>query len=344
MKDDTGTRLLAPDKRSLWRAAEPFVWSFIDSDLQEDPARSIMRTLWDQPRWLETYHLYDERGSGLFEEISMLPEYYLARTENSILEREARRIIAAAPVKCIVELGAGSAKKTTHLLRAQLEQRGSGIFAPIDVSLPGLLVSRDSVQRDFPAIDFHGLHARYQAGLSSIKRDLPKLFVFLGSTIGNFHPPAFTRFFARLSTAMGPDDFLLLGADRIKDFGILESAYDDARGVTAEFILNAFANINHLLGSNFDRSKMRYRSWYNPEWRQIEMYAVSTEMQTIRFPAFAASFCWEQGERILVEISRKFDPLRLQEQLSFFDLLPLNHFTDPEHRFSLLLFRKSAVA
>lgn len=344
MKNDTTSSVLAPDQQHLWHTTEPFVWSSIRSDPQEDPVRSIMRTLWDQPRWLETYHLYDERGSELFEEICTLPEYYLTRTENSILEREARRIIASAPVKCIVELGAGSAKKTTHLLRAQMEQRGSGIFAPIDVSLSGLLVSRDTVLRDLPAIEFHGIHARYLAGFSSINRDLPKLFVFLGSTIGNFHPPAFTRFFARLSATMGPNDFLLLGADRIKDGAILESAYNDTRGLTAEFILNAFRHINRLVASNFDRAKMCYHSWYNPQWRQIEMYAVSTETQTIRFPAFATSFSWKQDERILVEISRKFDPLRLQEQLGFFDLLPVNHFTDPDQRFSLLLFRKSAPA
>lgn len=303
-----------------------------------------MRTLWDQPRWLEAYHLYDERGAALFEQICELPEYYLTRTENLILEQQAQRIIAAAPVTCVVELGAGSAKKTTHLLRAQMEQRGSGIFAPIDVSLPGLLVSREFVRQDFPTIDFHGLHARYEDGFSAIDRNLPKLFVFLGSTIGNFSPPAFTRFFALLTAAMGPKDFLLLGADRIKDIAALESAYDDSQGLTAEFILNVFQNINRLAGSNFDRSKMRYYSRYNPEWRQIEMYAISTVGQTIQFPAFEIAFRWEKDEKILVEISRKFDPSRLQQQLAFFDLTPVEHFTDAKEWFSLLLFRKTSAA
>lgn len=341
MKESASSDFLAPDKRHLWRSSEPFVWSFTSADPAEDPARSIMRTLWDQPRWLEAYHLYDERGSELFEAICTLPEYYLTRTEDSILEREAQRIIAAAPAKCIVELGAGSAKKTTHLLRAQIAQRGSGTFAPIDVSLPGLLASRDYVRQELPTIHFHGLHARYEVGISSIDRDLPKLFVFLGSTIGNFSPPAFNRFFERLSAAMGPNDFLLLGADRIKDVAILEAAYDDSQGLTADFILNVFEHINRLLDSNFERNKMRYHSWYNPDWRQIEMYTVSTAQQEIKFPAFATSFQWDKGERILVEISRKFDPLRLQQQLVFFDLLPVEHFTDFHDWFSLLLFRKA---
>jgi uncharacterized SAM-dependent methyltransferase len=85
---------------------------------------------------------------------------------------------------------------------------------------------------------------------------------------------------------------------------------------------------------------MRYHSWYNPEWQQIEMYAVSTSAQTIQFPSFSTSFRWEKSERILVEISRKFDPERLQQQLRFFNLHPVQHFTDPNHWFSLLLFKK----
>lgn len=341
MKQQTTSGVLAPDKRHLWRSNEPFILSLAASDQKEDPARSLMTTLWDQPRWLEAYHLYDERGSELFEKICELPEYYLTRTENSILEKESPRIIDAAPVQCIVELGAGSAKKTTHLLRAQIKTRGRGVFAPIDVSLPGLVASRDFVLKDLPSIEFHGLHARYEVGFSSIDRELPKLFVFLGSTIGNFTPPAFTRFFGLLTAAMGPNDFLLLGADCIKEVAVLESAYDDSQGLTAEFILNVFQNINRLLDSNFDHGKMRYHSWYNSQWRQIEMYAVSTAEQTIRFPPLATSFRWEKDERILVEISRKFDPLRLQQQLGFFDLMPVGHYTDPKNWFSLLLFRKA---
>jgi dimethylhistidine N-methyltransferase len=328
------------DHRRLWRMAEPAIWSLTDGHPEEDPATSIVRTLWDQPRWLEAHHLYDDRGSELFEQICELPEYYLTRTEEAILERVAADIIASAPVECIVELGAGSAKKTTHLLTAQIQQREHGIFAPIDVSLPGLILSREYNRTHLPRIWFHGLHARYEEGFTSIDKNLPTLFVFLGSTIGNFNAASFVRFFSQLSDAMGPNDFLLLGTDRTKDIKLLERAYADPQGLTAEFILNVFAHINNLVGSNFDLAKMRYHSWYNPEWQQIEMYAVSTSAQTIQFPSFSTSFRWEKSERILVEISRKFDPERLQQQLRFFNLHPVQHFTDPNHWFSLLLFKK----
>ncbi|MDP2604855.1 MAG: L-histidine N(alpha)-methyltransferase [Deltaproteobacteria bacterium] len=342
MKQESLPRIFAAEQRSRWRYDAPGIWSLEGADLDSVPIFSILTTLWDQPRWLEAYHLYDERGSELFEEICHLPEYYLTRTENGILESHAADIIAAAPVECVVELGAGYSKKTVHLLTEQNRRRGRSIFAPIDVSRSALLASQRAVQRDFPEIDFHGLHARYEEGFNAIEKSLPTLFVFLGSTIGNFNHTDFPRFFRALAAAMGPNDFLLLGADRVKPANLLEDAYNDSRGVTAEFILNVFRNINHRLHSNFDLDKMRYHSWYNPEWQQIEMFAVATGSQEIRFPGVGASFHWRQDEKILVEISRKFEPLRLQEQLRFFDLEPVTHCTDPDQWFSVLLFKKRA--
>lgn len=342
MKQEKLANIFTDDARVRWRAREPGIWSVNGADLDSVPTQSILTTLWDQPRWLEAYHLYDQQGSELFEQICELPEYYLTRTENAILETHARDIIANAPVRCIAELGAGYSKKTAHLLTEQLRQRGSGVFAPIDVSAAGLRASRDAVRAAFPGITFHGLHARYEDGFSAIDKNLPTLFVFLGSTIGNFNHTDFPRFFRALSSAMGPQDYLLLGADRVKSVKLLEDAYNDSRGITAKFILNVFGNINRLLQSNFDRGKMRYHSWFNPEWQQIEMYAVASEPQEIRFPSVATAFRWQKEEKILVEISRKFDPIRLQEQLRFFDLRAVEHCTDAKQWFSVLLFKKAS--
>ena len=338
----TPTSVFAAGERINWTAAEPGVWSRRGADLDVIPTLSILSTLWDQPRWLEAYHLYDQRGSELFEEICTLPEYYLTRTENAILEAHAAEIIAAAPVRCIAELGAGFSKKTVHLLTEQERQRGAGIFAPIDVSAAGLLASRDAVCARFPRIEFHGLNARYEEAINAVDPDLPTLFVFLGSTIGNFNHSDFPRFFRALSAAMGPQDFLLLGADRVKPAEILEPAYNDSRGLTADFILNVFRNINRLLGSNFDLAEIQYQPRYNSDWQQIEMYAVAKETHEVRFADLRRSFIWQKGEKILVEISRKFDPERLQEQLNFFGLSPVRHFTDARRWFSVLLFKKES--
>jgi dimethylhistidine N-methyltransferase len=342
MSRDALLTLIAPEYRDRWREIQPSIYALAGDRPAADPARSIMRTLFDQPRWLEAFHLYDATGAALFERICELPEYYLTRTENAILEKNAAQIIAAAPVQAIVELGAGYSKKTVHLLREQTRQRGSGIFAPIDVSLPGLRAAREFTAAHFPELGFLGLQALYEDGFSGIGRAIPSLFVFLGSSIGNFTPPAFIQFFERLSHAMGPRDYLLLGADRIKDTAVLERAYNDSAGITAAFILNVFENINRLTGANFERGKMRYHAVYDRQWAQIEMYAVASAPQRIEFRSFDASFDWPREERILVEISRKFAPDRLEQQLRFFDLDPVEHYSDDNGWFSLLLLKKRA--
>ena len=244
-------------------------------------------------------------------------------------------------MECIVELGAGYSKKTVHLLTEQLRQRGRCHFAPIDVSVAGLLASQAAVSKDFPQIDFHGIHSRYEEGFSAVDKALPKLFVFLGSTIGNFNQTEFPRFFRALSDAMGPNDYLLLGADRVKDKNILEPAYNDSRGITAAFILNVFRNINRLLGSNFDLDEdalsllVQSRVAANRDVR-----GGRRKTKPFAFPAPTRRSPGISQERILVEISRKFEPNRLQEQLAFIGLQPVAHYSDPQEWFSVLLLRK----
>jgi L-histidine N-alpha-methyltransferase len=341
MENQSGPTVFSSRHRNLWRPAEPSIWTSSSDSAGQDRALSVLRTLLDQPRWLEPYHLYDDAGSRLFEKICELPEYYLTRTESAILTDNAAGIIRSARPECIVELGAGTSQKTLLLLQEQVKQRAGGTFAPIDISLASLRIARDKVKTNFPGLMFHGLHGKYEDGIAAIEPSLPTLFVFLGSTVGNFDSSPFAAFFQHLSESMGLDDYFLLGVDRVKDSTVLGKAYDDAQGLTAEFILNVFQIVNRILGSNFDRRKMRYHSGYNSERQQIEMYAVSTERQTIALPRHETFFVWEKDERILVEISRKFDPDRLQEQLRCFRLNPIAHFTDPQKWFSLLLFRKS---
>ena len=333
--------IFSPSHRDNWRHLEASIWTSNDHDLHRDPALSVLKTLLDQPRWLEPYHLYDKKGSELFERICELPEYYLTRTESAILTEHAAELIEAAPVECIVELGAGTSQKTIHLLKEQVRQRRSGTFTPIDVSLQSLRIARDTVRKHYPQLAFHGLHGKYEDAIASIEKSLPTLFIFLGSTVGNFNHSEFIDFFQHLAQSMGPQDYFLLGVDRVKDVSVLERAYNDSQGITADFILNVFENMNRTAGSNFELGKMRYHSWYHPDWQQVEMYAISTAAQEINFPPVGTSFIWEKGDRILVEISRKFEPERLQNQLRCFDLKPIAHFTDPKEWFSLLLFRKS---
>lgn len=344
MKAAYTAQILSATKRALWRPVAPDIWAPADSQAERDSERAILRTLFDQPRWLDAYLLYDETGSRLFERICELPEYYLTRTEAEILARAAPAIISRAPVRWLVELGAGFSKKTPHLLSEQLRQRGEGLFAPIDVSLTALTAARDQIGAAFPRVAFEGLQAQFPTALESIEKSVPTLFLFLGSTIGNFTRFELIRFFELLAACLDGADFFLLGVDRVKESAILERAYNDSEGVTAQFILNALAAINRRLGSEFDLGRVRYHSRYNAEWQRVEMYAVATETHTVRFPRHEASFVWEKDEPILVEISRKFEPAKLIRQAAFFGLELIEEYADPRRWFSLLLFRKGGRA
>ena len=339
-KLETPPEIFSQGQKNRWSSVESSIWVLKSEASEEKLTRSLARTLFDQPRCIEPRFLYDERGSWLFEQICTLPEYYLTRSEDAILEKEAKKIIALAEVECLVELGAGFSKKTVHLLSQQAKQRGRGTFAPVDVSLTALIGSRDLVTQQFPRLEFHGLCACYEEGILSIERSLPTLFAFLGSSVGNLDRSDFDRFFQLLSGCMGPDDFFLLGVDCTKEEEVLERAYNDVGGMTSQFILNAFENVNRLMGSNFDQRKMRYHSCYNLQWQQMEMYVVSTSDQKIDLALLESGFVWKEGEQILVEISRKFEPHQLQQQFKFFGLESIAHFNDPQKWFSLLLFRR----
>ncbi len=332
--------ILSLQDRTTWAVTAPSILT-PRRRAPDRAAAGMVRTLFDRPRRLEPCHLYDERGSLLFEEICQLPEYYPTRTEAAILEREAGALMSLAPVDCIVELGAGFSRKTIHLLKALSHARGHGTFAAVDVSATALMASRSMAEELFPELAFTGLEARFEDAITSITRDIPKLVVFLGSTIGNFTPTDMLHFFTHLCDHMGADDYLLLGVDRIKDPRIIEPAYDDAGGVTAAFILNAFTNITRATGAGFRPELIAYRSRYDRERAQVEMYGIATETHRVDFPRHSASFVWEKGEGILVETSRKFDPDDLQVQLRSFGLESLGHWTDPNRWFSLLLFRRS---
>lgn len=306
----------------------------------EEILEELRATLGEEPPRIPTKLLYDRKGSLLYEEITRLPEYYPARTEQAILDEVGPHLAVEAPAEEIVELGAGSAEKTRALLRAYAEAGSLRTYVPFDVSEVTMRRVAEELVAEFPGLTVHGVVADFVGQLEGIPAGGRRLVLFLGGTIGNLGRVETAAALLRdLRLQLGPEDRFLLGVDRIKDVARLEAAYNDGRGVTAAFNLNALSVANRLTGGNFDPAGWRHRAFYDPEKAWIEMRLVSTRDQTVRLPRIGFERSFRRGEEILTEVSAKYDGPRVERlfALSGFELL--EWFTDPEELFALVLAR-----
>jgi L-histidine N-alpha-methyltransferase len=306
----------------------------------EDFANSVVDSLGDEPKWLDCSYLYDARGSRLFERICEQPEYYLTRTEAEILRQHAREISALTGDVNLVELGSGYSVKTRHILNAYLAQLEDPHYVPVDVSPAALHSAREAIAATHPGVQFSGVVGTYESAMPLLAALSPAMVIFLGSTIGNMDETQAGAFFEDLSQHLSPGDFVLLGVDLVKDRELLEAAYNDAAGVTAKFTLNIFERMNRELGSAIDISQVEHVARYNPQRKCIETDAEFRSAQVIEVEPLGRSFSVAQGERIAIEISRKFDLDELLPALSARGLHALRVFTDPQDWFALLLLQR----
>ena len=265
--------------------------------------RDVLAGLASSPKTLPCKYFYDPRGAALFVEICKLEEYYPTRTETAILELRAGEIAASlGPGRLVIELGSGEALKTEILLRALDEPAG---YVPVDISGEQLAETAGRIDRRFPHLTVWPVRADYTGAWSL--PDLPaerRLAFFPGSTIGNFNTREAINFLAALRRQLGDGGALLIGADLEKDTEILERAYDDARGITAEFNLNLLARINRELGADFRLEAFRHRSIYNRRAGRIEMYLESLRPQTVHLGGNLIEI--GAGEMICTEHSHKY--------------------------------------
>lgn len=262
-------------------------------------------------RELPSKYFYDRRGSRLFEEITRLPEYYLTRSELEILAGPVRERLRTLAPRTIVELGAGSARKTRILLDAMTAVADAPVYVPVDVSAEFLEETARRLRREYPGLRVRPVVADLTGTLELDAATVPPvLFAFLGSTIGNFPDDRGRRLVRRIGELVGPHDALLLGTDLRpgpdKPVERLEAAYDDARGVTARFNRNILRVLNRELGTDFDVDAFTHRAFYDEEKARIEMQLVSDRAQTVRLPDGTA-VSLEAGEAVRTEVSCKYD-------------------------------------
>src|SRR5271166_15029 len=260
------------------------------------------------PKRLPCWLLYDEVGSELFERITELPEYYLTRTERSILERYAAEILEqAGPSLTLVELGAGTASKTCILIEELLQRQSRALFYPIDVSPSALDEAMRQLDRQFPSLRVSPIVADYTGGVPALNRiSGRKLVLYIGSSIGNFEPPDAVRMLRRIRQTLRPGDALLLGADFAKSPKILLPAYDDSQGITAAFNKNILGRLNREMDADFDLDLFRHIALWNRRHSRMEIYLESMAAQSVFIPALDMDLSFEPEERIHTENSYKY--------------------------------------
>jgi L-histidine N-alpha-methyltransferase len=287
----------------------------------EDFAADVERGLAAQSKYVSPKYLYDEVGSQLFEQICLQPEYYLTRTEASILNKHAPVIskLLGSNIE-IIELGSGSSSKTAILLSYLSLQKKRIYYFPIDISSSILMESTRRLKSQFPNISIIGIRSDYDLGIDKAaaaaagcmsaerNQEIPdmKLVLFLGSSIGNFELIEARSLLGSVRKKLHTNDLLLVGFDLQKDESVLNAAYNDKAGITAKFNLNLLARINRELDGNLELGKFEHHAFYSREQQRMEMHLVSKTNQQLYIGALGKTFAIRKGESIHTENSYKY--------------------------------------
>ena len=289
------------------------------------------------PRTLPCKYFYDEHGSDLFQKICALPEYYITRTETKILQKHGAEIAASIGENAeVVGFGTGAGVKTRMLLQ-QLENPIA--YIPVDISKERLIESANALSQALPELEVLPVCADYLQPLElpTPLRQPDHIAVFFpGSTIGNFEPELARDFLRRICRLCGRSGGLIIGVDLQKPREILEAAYNDAAGVTAEFNLNLLVRLNRELGADFDLSQWKHRAVYNDACGRIEMHLVSQCEQTVQLGGH--EFLFASGEIIVTEFSYKHSRLGFAALAASAGFRLANTWTDPQQLFAVFHF------
>lgn len=277
--------------------------------------------------------LYDARGSALFDEICRLPEYYLTRTEISILQERAGAIAEMIGPHCqLVEFGSGSSRKIRILLTA-LDSPAA--YVPVDISRDHLRRSAEELAADFPRVEVIAICADYARPFTlppPIARGR-RIGFFPGSTIGNLEPDEATEFLSLCADRLGPESAMVVGVDLKKESAILHAAYNDSAGVTADFTLNLLVRANRELGADFVLDAFAHEAFYDENAGRIEIYLRSLERQSATIAG--RRFHFAEGERVHAEYSYKYTVGEFRKLARAAGFRPVASWTDAEDLFSV---------
>jgi L-histidine Nalpha-methyltransferase len=284
-------------------------------------------------------HFYDAYGAELFDRICELPEYYPTRAERAILEQRSAEIAAATGAAELVELGSGTAAKTRLLLRAMAEAGTLRRYVPIDVTESMVMSCADELVEEFPGLHVHGIVGDFERHLAHVPApEGPRVVAFLGGTIGNFTPGSRRRLERAIAKLLRPGiDHLLLGTDLVKDPAVIEAAYDDSAGITAEFNRNVLRVINRELDADFDVQAFEHVAFFDREREWVEMRLRALRRMDVHVGKLGLDVSFVPREELRTEISAKFTIKRLGADLAAAGLELCDVLTDPEELFALSL-------
>jgi dimethylhistidine N-methyltransferase len=300
---------------------------------------NVIRNLSRSPKKISAFYVYDRKGTELFERQCDTPEYYLRRVESGLLTHHAGEIVELCGHPSIVELGAGTAEKTRILL-ADYARRGLRCdYFPIDVDMETLAEAARTLTSAFPFLFVHCLGATYETGLSVLPpRSDPRLFMFLGSSLGNMERGEIDGLLSQLFAHGAPGDYLLLGADLDKDPAVIDRAYNDSAGFGPRSTLNMLDHLNHRYAGNFVMENFRYRSHYDSLVKRNEVRIESLIDQTVTLASLNFTVSFGAAELIDAEVMWKFDPDELGERVDGAGFSTLRRWIDPVYRYGLFLF------
>ncbi len=306
--------------------------------------RDVVKGLSSMPKHLDSKYFYDAEGDRLFQQIMQCPEYYPTRCEMEILTQQSRGIVHYIQQQLndfdVVELGAGDATKSVHLLR-QLQQQGIAYtYYPVDISLNVIHQLEKNLPAQLPQLAMHGLHGEYMAMLqeAAMYSHRNKLVLFMGGNIGNFHPDAALAFCRQIRAQLHTGDLLLIGFDLRKHPQTILRAYNDSQGLTRAFNLNLLHRINRELDADFKPDYFDHFPVYDPVSGACKSYLVSVKKQQVQIGRYQ-QIEFGENEPVYMEIAQKYS-LEETAQLAYAaGFQPLTSFTDQRKWFADCLWK-----